>query len=70
MFYNPLGNHSISKGRWKMLLKKKIINITALLLVVTAVALVGNWGENALYVSVKTVQKPQIILDAGHAGFS
>ena len=53
-----------------MLLKKKIINITALLLVVTAVALVGNWGENALYVSVKTVQKPQIILDAGHAGFS
>ena len=51
-----------------MLLKKKIISMTALLLAVIIVALVSNINEETMLASSKTNQKPVIILDAGHEG--
>ena len=52
-----------------MILKRKVITVTALLLVVCVTALIGNVSENSYFVSVKPDERPQIILDAGHGGF-
>lgn len=53
-----------------MILKRKVITVTALLLVVCVTALIGNVSENSYFVSVKPDERPQIILDAGHGGLT
>lgn len=50
-----------------MILKKKVMCITALLLVVIIIALIGSPKDDTAAVSAKLNVKPQIILDAGHA---
>ena len=53
-----------------MILKRKVITVTALLLVVCVTALIGNVSENSYFVSAKPDERPQIIIDAGHGGLT
>lgn len=53
-----------------MILKRKVITVTALLLVVCVAALIGNVSENSYFVYAKPDERPQIILDAGHGGLT
>lgn len=53
-----------------MKIKRKALTVTALLLCVCTISLIGNTAKKASLTSSKVIEKPQIILDAGHGGLT
>ncbi|MBQ1988849.1 MAG: N-acetylmuramoyl-L-alanine amidase, partial [Clostridia bacterium] len=52
-----------------MILKRKVICISVSLAVICLIAFFGSNIEKSVSVSSDFIQKPQIIIDAGHGGF-